>query len=279
MSFEGIIKKISNLIAAVAVFLLAGGWYLSMKGFVMDGNYNITLVKPAMASEGGYMSTDVPADLVLPKGQSMGKEDAPVTIYEYSSLGCAHCADFHLSTLSKIKSEYIDQGKVRLVFIDFPIDKKSMQAAMMARCVPDGKYFDMLELLFKKQREWWLASNTEKALKQYAALGGIGAENFAACLKNNDVAQEILNNRQQAVNDLKIQGTPAFIVDSKNGREMLSGAQSWSVMQDIINSHLDENADEIENNVEEKAEEGEKPEVPAEAGVVASENADEPAAE
>lgn len=247
MSFEKIVKNISSFVAAVVVFFFAAGWYLSMKGFIMDADYNITLVSPATAKEApkGFATTDVPIDLVLPKGRAMGDENAPITIYEYSSLGCSHCASFHLSILPKIKEQYIDKGLVKLVFVDFPIDQKSMKATMVALCADDDKYFAMLEVLFRKQREWWLAINTEKKLKQYASLGGLTAEKIDVCLKNSDIAQEVLNNRQQAIKDLQVQGTPAFVIDGNGRREMISGALYFDTIKNIIDDYLSKDNEPI----------------------------------
>ena len=89
-----------------------------------------------------------------------------------------------------------------------------------------------------------MASNTEKKLKQYAALGGLSAEQVDICLKNKDEAQEILNNRQQAVNDLKIQGTPSFIIDGYGQRELVSGALGFDVMNNILKDYISLGAEE-----------------------------------
>lgn len=76
-------------------------------------------------------------NVILPKGHPVGSKDAPISIYEYSSFGCYHCSDFHLETLPKLQKDFIDSGKVKLVFVDFPLDSKSMMAAMIADCMPE----------------------------------------------------------------------------------------------------------------------------------------------
>ena len=150
MTFENIIKRVSQVLAAAFMFLMADGFYLSQKGFNwVDGS--LVLVKPAEASVPAAAGGVVPSRFEMNAVHVLGSADAPVTIYEFSSLGCSHCADFHLNMLPELKKDYIDSGKVKLVFADFPIDAKSMKGAMLARCMPADKYFDFLSLLFKKQ--------------------------------------------------------------------------------------------------------------------------------
>ena len=175
MTFENIIKRVSQVLAAAFMFLMADGFYLSQKGFNwVDGS--LVLVKPAEASVPAAAGGVVPSRFEMNAVHVLGSADAPVTIYEFSSLGCSHCADFHLNMLPELKKDYIDSGKVKLVFADFPIDAKSMKGAMLARCMPADKYFDFLSLLFKKQLTWGLSFKTEKLLTSYAELEGLSAE-------------------------------------------------------------------------------------------------------
>ena len=123
MKFEEIIRTISSWVAGVAVFLIAAGMYLSAKGFVMGPDGVPVLVKNAQAQDN---TTEVNKNAALPQGKILGNPKAPVAIYEFSSYGCFHCADFHLQVLPEIKKNYIDKGLVRLVFIPFPLEAKSM---------------------------------------------------------------------------------------------------------------------------------------------------------
>ncbi len=239
MNFENIIKKISSFIAAVAVFFIAAGMYLSWKGFVMTDGGEIVLVKSAQAQDLALPDKlDVPANYVMPDEHSLGKANAPVTLYEYSSFGCFHCADFHLDTLPLLKEKYIDKGLLRLVFVAFPIDKASMDGALLAECVAPDKYFPFVEVLFEKQRDWSLSRNPQKVLMQYAALSGLGQEKAKACLKNDENAREILTNRQNGVTQMKIQGTPSFVIKSKDGFEILQGAQSFETFDDVLQQKI-----------------------------------------
>ena len=136
------------------------------------------------------------------------------------------------------KKNYIDKGLVRLVFIPFPLEAKSMQAALVAECVDNKQYFAFVDLLFKKQREWGLSRKSEDIITQYAALSGLNSQKAEACLHDDAKAREILNRRQQAMENFKIQGTPSFLIVGKNQREMYYGAPSYEDMSAILNRYL-----------------------------------------
>lgn len=237
MKLEKFISQISAVFAAIIMFLFASGMYLSFKGFVFNEDGSIVLTSAANAQEPTNEPTKVALNLALPSGHSMGSTNAPVTIYEFSSLTCFHCAIFHNSTLPKIKKEFIDTGKLRVVFIDFPIEPKAMQASLIAHCVDDSKYFDFLSLLFKKQKDWGLSNDPQKYLLQYAALNGVDEAKAKACLKNSKTAQEILDNRQHAIDYFKINGTPSLLIVKGNERLLYQGALSYEKLQEILSKN------------------------------------------
>lgn len=242
MKFENILKKASAAVAGTVVFLLAAGMYLSLKGFVFTNSGQIVLVNNAQANS--LLGNSSPADLTtpiadnvaltLPKGPILGKRNAPITIYEFSSFGCAHCADFHLDTLPQLQKEFIDTGKVKVIFAPFPLDRKSMQAAMIARCIPADNYYNYLKTVFKNQREWGLSSRGEQILADYAAHNGISKETALKCIKDNKAAEDILDIRHQGIDKLKIQGTPSFLIMTKNKKEMLYGAPSYPTLRNLL---------------------------------------------
>lgn len=242
MTFEKFIKKMSEWVAAVVVFFLAGGMYLSQKGFVWD-NGEIVFVGNAKAQEQmiEYQPPVIPDNFVLPDEHSVGKADAPVVLYEYSSFGCSHCADFHNETLPKLKKKYAEKGLLRVVYVPFPIDKISMDAALLAECVPADKYFDFVDLLYKRQREWLLSRNSLDVLAKFAKLNGVGAEKIDGCLKNDEVAREILANRQTGITQLGIQGTPSFVLSHEGKSELISGVRSYEEFKELISSKLPHN--------------------------------------
>lgn len=235
MKFEDTIKRLSAFIAGMFMFMIAAGFYLNMKGFGFDADGRLVLIKTAGAAE---LPRTMPTNIVIPGGRSLGSQKAPVVIYEYSSLGCTHCADFHLDTLPKIKTQYIDKDKVRVVFSSFPLDQKSLKAAMLASCMPADKYFDFINLLFKKQREWSLSFNTEKTLAKYAVAKGLSEEKAYACMNDENLAQELVSRRQRAIQAIKIQGTPTFVIADRNSREVIYGAPTFEEIKTLIDKKL-----------------------------------------
>lgn len=234
--FEKIIKIISRSLAAIVMFFLADGFYLNQKGFQwLDGR--IVLVKAAQASEAEKQAVDTSA-FSVEEQHVLGSKDAPVAVYEFSSLGCTHCADFHLGLLPRLKKDFVDGGKVKVVFVDFPIDKKSMQAAMLARCMPEDKYFDFLSMLFKKQLTWGMSFKTEKLLSGYAEMEGLSAEEAAACMKDDAAAAEIMYNRQQAMEKLGLQATPSFLVRDAGGDVLFTGVPDYDKLSELLNKKL-----------------------------------------
>ena len=244
MKFEDMIKKISGFVAGFLIFFIAGGMYLNLKGFIIGPDGRPVLVKEAHADvtpqETSGLANKIADDInvILPDGHSLGSNKAPVSIYEYSSFGCYHCADFHLETLPKLKKDFIDNGKVKLVFVSFPLDSKSMMAAMIAKCMPEKNYHEFIKLLFKKQRDWGLSLRTEKLLTEYASLNGLNKEDVAKCLKNEKLAQDIIEERQQAIDKLKIQGTPALLIVSKDGNEVIHGAPDYELLKSFLEKKL-----------------------------------------
>ena len=233
MNFEKVIKTISATIAAVVVYIMAAGFYLGTKGFVMGADGVPVLVKQAQAN-----IQKINPNIVLPEGHVLGKANAPIAIYEFSSFGCYHCAEFHLKTLPKIKKEYIDNGIVKLVFVPFPLEAKSMQATMIAECINNDKYFDFVDLMFKKQREWGLSRKSENIILQYAKLSGLSEEKAKICMQNEDMAREIIAQRQMGMDNYKIQGTPSFLIAHKNDREIHYGAPSFDDIKQMVEERI-----------------------------------------
>lgn len=241
MDFENIIKRISSIAATVIVFVIAAGIYLGAKGFQIDVNGNVTLSKSANAAPAATITAeqidnDVKVDYA--SNRILGKSDAPITIYEHSSFACSHCADFHIYTLPKIKEEFIDKGLVKVIFVDFPIDKKSMQASLISYCVPEKDYFEFLNIVFKNQSEWSYSFNAEKVFTKYATLFGMTQKDVQECLKNESKQNDILVTRQAAIDKYKIQGTPTFVIDYQGKQEIINGAPNFSTLKEMLNNKL-----------------------------------------
>ena len=232
MNFENIIKKTSAIIAGLVVFFMSAGMYLSVKGFDMAPNGEIVLMSQANAAT--PKTIDIPKNYRMPEGKSMGKETAPVTLYEYSSFTCYHCSQFHLNSLPEIKKEFVNSGELRIVFVNLPIDKTSMTAAMLAECVPDDKYFEFINLLFKNQRDLSLTKNPEKLLFKFAGLNGVDAKKAKTCIEDDKTAGKILEIRQNAISQLGIKGTPSFIIQNGENLELLNAAPTVKSLKKLL---------------------------------------------
>lgn len=160
----------------------------------------------------------------------LGSPDAPVTILEYSSYTCPHCARFHRETLPRLKTEYIDPGVVRLVFRDFPLDGMALRAGMMARCLPDPLFFSMNEVLFAQQQEWARAADPVQALGNLGRVAGLNAEAFQACMADEGLADRIIQLRLEGAQRYEVNSTPTFVI---NG-EILAGAQPFERFASMI---------------------------------------------
>lgn len=160
--------------------------------------------------------SSVAADLSLPPGypeRSLGRVDAPVTVYEYSSLTCPHCADFHRDALPKLKADYIDTGKVRLVLRDYPLDRLSLVGAMMARCAPEQHYYKIIDILFFGQQALVSAENPLETLKQTGRLAGMSDASLNACFSNESLLTAIQRVQEDARRVFDIRSTPSFVIN------------------------------------------------------------------
>jgi protein-disulfide isomerase len=180
-----------------------------------------------------------PADLLKPDAlpdMSMGDDKAPVTVIEYASMTCPHCAHFQEVTFPELKKRYIDTGKVRYIFREFPLDSLAAAAFMLARCSGQDdktKYFALIDTMFLQQRQWAV----EKPLPPLLAIAkqaGFTQQSFDACLTNQKVLDGIESIRQRAVNQFKVESTPTFFI---NGTKF-PGALSIEDMAKAIDPFL-----------------------------------------
>ena len=148
-----------------------------------------------------------------PDDRILGKADAPITIFEYASFTCPHCADFDQNVLPKVKAEWIDSGKARLIFRDFPLDQAAVRAAMLARCAPPDQFYAFVDVLFRSQANWAVGGKVDDALSKIAKVSGMSDEQFAACMKDEAVQKRVLDGRLQAEQQYKVESTPTFFVN------------------------------------------------------------------
>ncbi|MFN5589522.1 MAG: thioredoxin domain-containing protein [Holosporales bacterium] len=172
--------------------------------------------------------------------RSLGAIDAPVTVTEYASLGCNHCAHFHTNTLPAIKKKYINTGKVRFIFRDFPLENLSFQAAQLTRCLPESSYFGAISLLFEKQADWQNTSGDLTAVRQLLTLAGLDAAAADACLASEPLKVKMLEIRLNASNELKVESTPTlFVGDTKISGDVGIDALSAALDKALTNAPKD----------------------------------------
>ena len=163
---------------------------------------------------------------------ALGPADAKVTVVEYASASCPHCARFYKTTFQDLKKEYIDTGKIRFVLREFPHNDAGLAGFMIARCAPKEKYFAILDTLFEQQ-DMWLAAPRDGLLK-IAQAAGFTQESFDACLTNEEVAKGIIAVREKASRDYGVDSVPTFFI---NG-ERMQGEWSTQAFKDIIDPLL-----------------------------------------
>ena len=166
----------------------------------------------------------------------IGDKNAPITIIEYSSMSCGHCADFHTNTLEKLKEEYVDTGKVRFVFRNFPFNYPALLGSMVVHCIADDVKYDYMNALFQLQSNWVNKENqkTTHELFKIMQSGGMTKNEFEACITDVELETEILNGLMIAQNEFNIKSTPSFLI---NGI-LLEGNKSIKEFRQIIDKIL-----------------------------------------
>lgn len=166
---------------------------------------------------------------------SLGDPNAPVVLNEYSSLTCGHCANFHALSLPDLKKKYVDTGKVRIVFHDFPLDSLSVAAVGLARCAGSPRNVEFFDMLYQTQGNWTRAENKVGALAALARFYGLENDDVMACLQNEELMTTIQKNRDRAADMYGIDSTPSFILDGK----LIKGALSADDMGDLLDKALE----------------------------------------
>lgn len=146
--------------------------------------------------------------------KSLGSADAPVSVVEYASMSCPHCAHFDETTFDDFKIKYIDSGKVRYVFREFPLNAPAYAAAMVARCAPADRYFDIVHAYFRSQEEWLMGSDVKAGLFEVAKTFGFTPDSFNACLENQALFKAIDGVKNRGAS-FGVQATPTFFINGK----------------------------------------------------------------
>jgi len=164
-----------------------------------------------------------------------GQASAPVTIIEYASMTCNHCAAFYFNEWPRLKEEYVDPGKARLIFREFPLDGIALSASMLARCAGKDKYFEVVDKIFTTQNDFFRQnSNPINVVRRVARSMGFSNDQFDQCIANEDIRNAILARYQEAQAKYNINGTPAFVL---NGQRF-EGAPTYETMAAAIDAIL-----------------------------------------
>lgn len=174
---------------------------------------------------------DSPEEMTL-EDRVIGSEDAPITIIEYASLTCGHCATFHKTTMPRLKREWLDTGRAKLVFRDFPLDNNAATAAVIARCAPEDQYHRLLSVFFSRQSSWAQMDDPVPVLAEIASSRGLSREQIDACLDDDGLVDGVLQSRLVGQTQHGVKSTPTFIV----GERVISGAMSYENFDAMLRS-------------------------------------------
>jgi len=175
----------------------------------------------AQTSTGGDVSM---ADLLVPGplgDEIQGQADAPVTIVEYASMTCPHCSHFHETTYPEMKKKYIDTGKVRFIFREFPLDPLAAAAAMLARCAGKDKFFPLIDAFFAQQKDW-VVQKPLQPMFAIAKQAGFTQQSFDECLANQQLLTGLEEQRTRATQKFNVNSTPTFFINGKTVRGALT---------------------------------------------------------
>ncbi len=196
-------KQVTVIISSVVVIIL-----------VLIGGYFWQRADRADSSGRALVTAAESKQVVIgPMDMAIGNVRAPVTIVEFASMTCPHCASFHNDTFKIFKKEFIDTGKVMFVFREFPLDGLAYTAAVVARCVDKSRFFTMLDVLFERQSVWARAEDPEAALRKLGKLGGLSDAALDACLADKNLSEFVFRNQKQATDDYGVRSTPSFVVN------------------------------------------------------------------
>lgn len=165
-------------------------------------------VAAAAAPNKAALETVQPGDHVL------GDPKAPITVIEYASLTCSHCAHFHTQILPEIKKKWIDTGKVKLVYRDFPLDQVAAKAAQIAECAGNDKYFGVVDIIFRGQPQWATAADPLAELAKPLRIAGMGENEIKACLANDAMSNAVINDYKGG-EAMGVNSTPTLFINGQ----------------------------------------------------------------
>ncbi|MCK5296812.1 MAG: DsbA family protein [Alphaproteobacteria bacterium] len=245
MSFERLVNIFSRTVAVIvtAVFL----FYFMTEKLPKEIEFFSNTLKQQTTEDNSSKKDALKEDVLeivpenispLLKERILGNKEALVTLYDYSSITCSHCASFHKKTLPKIKKSFIDNGKVNFIFRDFPLGSRATTASMLSHCVDSSDYYPFLDILFDNQMKLVFARNPKEMLSGYARLEGMTEDEISKCLNDEklfDGLQAIVKNAEK---NHKINSTPTFVIDNGIRTVKIEGAQRFRAFKKILNEMI-----------------------------------------
>jgi protein-disulfide isomerase len=179
----------------------------------------IATIAPAAFAQRRSGPAEVSVDELLKPGDLpdlvLGSPDAKVTVVEYASMTCGHCANFHNRVFPELKKKYIDTGKIRFIMREFPLDNLAAAGSMLARCAGGDKTFPMIDVLFEKQADWVVRTNPVPKLFELAKQAGFTEDSFNKCLTDDKLLSQIEASRKRAGEQFGVNSTPTFFINGK----------------------------------------------------------------
>jgi protein-disulfide isomerase len=215
--------KIAAIILVLLVGAAAGFGYFKQNAALTEPDTQTTTTQDAAAKDEQAAAEQPVTPELISAALTINSNDivrgdtaAPVTIFEYSSLSCPHCAHFHVEVLPALEKEFIADGKVKLVIRHFPLNPPALKGAVLVECAGQNglKREAFMKTLFDMQSKWAFDKGFEKSLKQIASVGGIDSATFDSCMADKSLEDRILVVRQEGEAALKINSTPAFYINN-----------------------------------------------------------------
>jgi len=216
---------------AVALVLILGGLGFWLWG---GGSSNTPTTTAGCVPKDSFDITD--ADYTL------GKADAPITMVEYASMTCPHCARFSRDVFPELKDKYIDKGYVRYVFREYPLDRVALTVSVVGRCLAKDAYIPFIEMMFGDLETWAREEDLRAAIKERARRAGMSGEEFEKCLSTEDDAKKVLEVQSTAIKDYCVSGTPTFFVE---GKFLASGEIPWASLDEKLRAALKDKGVEV----------------------------------
>lgn len=220
--------RLVALFGAVAAIAVGGYLFLNQTGS------SVPAANPLIGAANAQTAAEIDTSSIVE--MSIGAEDAPVTLIEYASYTCPHCAAFHEGPFKQLKAEYIDTGKVRMIYREVYFDRYGLWASMIARCGGPEKFFGVTDLIFKGQSTWARAGGAPEIvgeLRKIGRLAGLTSDTIEACLQDADKAQTLIAWYQKNAEEHDVTATPSFVL---NGRKVSN--QTYSDFKELIEAEL-----------------------------------------